>query len=414
MNRKSVFSVILLFLFTLSSFAQAIRIDAEIRSRGEWRNGFREPLADTLSAPFLNVLRSKLNFSYASKDLKAKLSLLDSRVYGSTAYNSPANSPGLYEAWGEYSFTPAFSFVIGRQALDYDDKRLFSSSNWANIQSAHDLLLLKYVSEDFSLHFGNAWNNSSESSYFPDAYTISYKSLNYLWMSRSFGKVSASAIYVNDRYETGTVPAIQTTFRNTAGINAGFSSRENPFSFHATAYYQFGRDRENRKLKASLLAVKFQYQLSGEWSVLAGGDRFSGSRSDIAAGKSNTFNKLYGSNHSFNGSIEYWRNTPKQGLVDLYAGINGNLSDKFTFNATFHRFAAQQKIAPERGRALGAEWDITAGYMISKQFSLQGGWSAYFTNEGTEFLKQQAGVSTRFPQWAYVQVTFSPVFFTKE
>ena len=59
-------------LFTaIQSFGQTIKVDAEIRSRVEYRDGFQEPLADTLKPAYINNLRTKLNFAYSASDRKS-------------------------------------------------------------------------------------------------------------------------------------------------------------------------------------------------------------------------------------------------------------------------------------------------------------------------------------------------------
>ncbi|KAA6336296.1 hypothetical protein EZS27_015539 [termite gut metagenome] len=426
------------------SFAQAqgVSIDAEVRSRAEYRDGFQKPLATGkgVDGAYVNNLRTKLNLLYDYEGVKSKISLQDTRTYGSTTVKDTGGKLGVLEAWGEYNFTPAFSFVLGRQALEYDDKRLFSASNWSNAQQAHDLLLLKYVAGDFTAHFGSAWNNRTDDQtrIFYDV-ASSYKALNYLWLTKPVGPVAISVIWVNDLYETSKttednkVKIDKKIHRNTVGANANLSDKNNPFSLYATAYYQFGYDNstndnlnnsllqgkssQGNSLSAYLVALKAQYKFSPQWSALAGADLYSGSKNDIEAGKSNTFNKLYGTNHAFNGSIEYWSTLPKQGLLDVFAGATGKFTPKFDINATFHFFTTAQEIsvapgAEKVGKGLGSELDLTANYTLSKQLAVQGGWSTYFTNKGTEALKNVS--DTRFPQWAYIQLTFKPSFFSQK
>ena len=75
------------FILVTYSFGQAIKVDAEIRSRGEYRDGFQEPLVDTLNPAYVNNLRTKLNFTYYESDVNAKITLIDTRTLGSTEVN---------------------------------------------------------------------------------------------------------------------------------------------------------------------------------------------------------------------------------------------------------------------------------------------------------------------------------------
>ena len=405
--KKILFITALTIFSTTWLFGQDIKIDAEVRSRAEYRAGFQEQLADTLNPVYVNNLRTKLNVSYASQNIKAKVSLIDTRTYGSTDVTKTGNGLGILEAWAEYNFTPKFSFSLGRQGLEYDDKRLFSYNNWSNTPGAHDILLLKYNSAKLSVNFGSAYNNASDVLYNAiTPYTVTYKTLNFIRAEMNFGLLSASALWINDSYQGGTDGAITTDYRNTVGGNLWMTNKKNPFTFLLSGYYQFGHDKSNKELNAYLLAASAQQALTKKYSLQIGGDLYSGSAYDIDANKSNTFNKLYGSNHSFNGSMEYWRNLPAQGLVDLYAGATGKLFPKFDINLTYHYFSTEKKINADGEKSLGSEIDITANYTVNSQFALQGGWSSYFTTKGTDILKGKTGIDTRFPQWAYLQLTF--------
>ena len=111
--------------------------------------------------------------------------------------------------------------------------------------------------------------------------------------------------------------------------------------------------------------------------------------------------------------MEYWRNLPAQGLIDIYAGAMAKLSPKFDITMTYHYFCTAKEINTDGKKGLGSEIDITANYTFNSQFALQGGWSAYLKNNGTDILKRKTDIDTRFPQWAYLQLTFKPVFFNK-
>lgn len=408
MKKRLLFITLILFC-AVRSWGQdpEAKIDAEIRSRAEYRDGFRLPLAEEVDAAYVNNLRTKLNLTYKGNDIRAKLSLLDTRTYGSTAVANTGNKLGILEAWGEYAFTPKLSLALGRQGLEYDDKRLFSYNNWSNTPGAHDLLLLKYIGNGLTVHVGSAYNNTGDSVQFFAPYTLAYKTLNFIWASKTFGKISASVLWVNDGFEGGNVGKVSHFYRNTAGGNIWLSDKKSPTTFTLSGYYQFGKDNKNKELNAYLLSAKAQQRLSPRWALQIGGDLISGSERDIASGKNNTFNKLYGSNHSFNGSIEYWTTLPAQGLVDLYGGATVKFS-RFSVNLTYHNFSTRKEFAEGKGKGAGSEADLTIDYAVNSRLALQGGWSAYFTTDGTETLKKQTGLNTRFPQWAYVQLTFKP------
>ena len=108
--------------------------------------------------------------------------------------------------------------------------------------------------------------------------------------------------------------------------------------------------------------------------------------------------------------MEYWSTLPKQGLVDLYGGVSVKANSKLSFDGGFHTFSTAEKMENRNNKDIGSEIDLLADYKVSQSLSLQAGWSTYMKNKGTRILKDQVGVNTRFPQWAYIMITFKPVF----
>jgi hypothetical protein len=389
-----------------------VGIGGEVRSRIEYREGFRKPLADTLNGAMIGSLRTRIQLNYDRHEkVKARIILQDARIYGQAGTNDTRNSLGIFEAWGSYSFTPDVSFVLGRQAIEYDDKRLLTASNWSNTGNAHDLLLLKYEpANGFKLHWAGAWNNNADNEY-EKTYTVarSYKALTFVWLEKSFAPWHISAIWLNDVFNYGETDAStgRKSFRHTVGGNLELKKKEIPFSLYATAYYQFGHDPQNRPLDAGLLALNAQYKFSEAWDIKVGTDYFSGSTpEETRAGKNKTFNKLYGSNNSFNGMMEYWTTLPTQGLCELYGVITFRRTLKFDVNAAFRSFSVTEALAETDQKHIGSEIDLTTHVIISPQLAIQGGWSVYFRNRQTDLLKAQQGIRTHFPQWGYVMFTF--------
>ncbi|MDR2810871.1 MAG: alginate export family protein [Tannerellaceae bacterium] len=396
---------------------QDVGIDGEIRSRIEYREGFHKPLADTLQGAAIASLRTRIQLNYAHEKIQTRIILQDTRIYGQAGTNDTRNSLGVFEAWGSYLLTPDLSVTLGRQAIEYDDKRLLTASNWSNTGNAHDLILLKYESPHrFNLHWGGAWNNNGDNEY-EKTYNVSrsYKALTFVWFGKSFAPWNFSAIWLNDVFNYGTTDADsgRKSFRHTLGGNLEMKKKELPFSFYATAYYQFGHDPTNTPLDAYLLALNVQYKFSDAWDIKAGVDYFSGSTPEERKDRNRTFNKLYGGNNLFNGMMEYWTTLPEQGLCELYGGATFRTGSKFDINLTFRSFSVTEALAETNRKHIGSEIDLTAHYIISPQLSLQGGWSIYFRNRQTDLLKTQTGINTHFPQWGYVMVSFKPRFLEK-
>jgi hypothetical protein len=396
--------------------AQAVTIGGELRTRTEVRSGAVTPMYDSLGTALVTVMRSRLNMAYTSNVMKAKLVLQDTHVFGQTAPTALSTSTfGVYEAWGEYLLAPGISFAMGRQAIEYDDKRLFSASNWSNTGNAHDLLLMKYTSTDLTLHLGAAWNNASDV-YQETAYATTYKSMTYLWASKPLGNFNLTALWVNEGYQRtnnqANVNDNKRWYRNTVGGNLGYSAENFPVTFYGTGYYQFGHGTTGKELDAYLLAFKSQARASKTVAVNVGADYFSGSKYDLATTEDHTFNKLFGSNHSFNGAMEYWKSLPSGGLVDFYFGPEVSIGPKLKAEASYHAFSlAQQQIKTFNHKGLGSELDLTFTYPVSSIMSLQGGWSGYFSNALVSSVKKmKTNVDQKFPQWAFIMITIKPTF----
>lgn len=412
--RISSIGVVLILLFTGSGtlFAQSVKIGGEIRSRAEMRDGMKAPVVDSTDAALVTNLRTRLNMTYTTNVLKAKITLQDTRTYGQTVPGTAATgNMGIYEAWGEYLFAPGMSFSMGRQALEYDDKRIFSASNWSNTGNAHDVLLLKYTSTSLTAHLGSAWNNGSDV-YIESAYKTTYKTMNYLWLTKSIGSLGASGLWVNEGFQsrTKTNAFRYLAFRNTLGGNLWYNNPDFPVNTYLTGYYQYGYDNSTayKKLDAYFLAGKIQGKIGKMLAVNVGADYYSGSATTIASTRNHTFNKLYGVNHSFNGSMEYWTTPPAQGLSDLYLGVEARPLDRLKAEVTYHKFDLAQK--PKSGtKDLGSEIDLTVTYDLSPEFSIQGGYSIYFLTDAVKTVKK---ITTKCdtPQWAYVMLTFKPTF----
>ena len=447
-TRFSTIGTILILFCMVSGtlFAQAVKIGGEIRTRTEMRDGFKSPVVDSTDAALVTNLRTRLNLAYNSNVFKVKITLQDTRTYGQTApgtqvatttttttstttaatttdsgttykstststSTSATNATGIYEAWGEYLFAPGISLAMGRQALEYDDKRIFSASNWSNTGNAHDVLLLKYTTTNFIAHLGSAWNNGSDVQ-IETAYKTTYKTMNYLWLTRSIGSLGASALWVNEGFQSKTKASAlrYLAFRNTLGGNLWFNNPDFPVNSYLTGYYQYGYDNSTsyKKLEGFLLAGKLQGKINKKIALNAGEDYYSGSSATTASSRSYTFNKLYGTNHSFNGSMEYWTTPPTQGLSDLYFGIETKPLEKLKADLTFHKFDLAKRPAVGN-KDLGSELDLTVNYDVSPEFSVQGGYSTYFLTDAVKTAKK---ITTKVdtPTWAYVMLTFKPAF----
>ncbi|MCO4294109.1 alginate export family protein [Solitalea sp. MAHUQ-68] len=171
-----VFTLFLIFSLANSVHAQ-LSINAQIRARAEYRNGFSNLLPTSAqSADFISQ-RTRLGFGYRWNFLVLGGSLQDVRVWGqdaSSISNSDGNKLMLHEGWAEvilankddstnqFKLIDYLSFKIGRQELIYDDSRLIGNLDWMQQARRFDMALLKAVHKGWQLDLGYAYNQNSE------------------------------------------------------------------------------------------------------------------------------------------------------------------------------------------------------------------------------------------------------------
>lgn len=425
--KKVRWIIFLSALSTVQLMAQKVTIDAEYRPRGEYRQGFTKPLADTLKAGAMIQQRTRLGFGYESNGLDAKLTLQDARVFGETDTKSPS-SIGVYEAWADLLLFKGTSFKVGRQGVQFEDGRLFSLSPWSNTGTSHDLAQLKYSILGLDAQLGGAYGNktavNSES-----VYDVSkmYKSLWFFHATKSIvNGLDLSVLAVDEGFQQGTSAALlkRLYHRYTTGGTLGLKHDSIPFGFLATAYYQYGSGNYPGastfvELKAYLLAIKANYKISKNFGVTAGADYFSGSDKDMVTAniETNTFNKLYGVNHSFNGYMEYWATLPKGGLFNYFGGLTAKITEDLSLEGTYYVFRLSEGMKVGANAVpmdLGSELDVVLNYKLSAETAIQAGWCTYFKTKGTDMLKSQVNVETQSPQYAYLMLTIKPKFFTQK
>ena len=414
--RTKIHLLFFFLLFLYFDITAQVTIDGEFRPRSEFRNGYKKPLSDTLNPTLVTFQRTRLAFTYKSKILNAKITLQDARIWGESTTKTSSSKLEINEAWAEYLIASGFSATFGRQILKYDDQRLFSASNWSNTGVAHDLLLLKYKSAgNVQAHAGFAYNNSADVLY-ETSYTTSkmYKMMAFQWFSKSFENgLTASVLAIEEGLQNTSDYEVVYP-RYTGGATINFLNDSSKFSFNLVGYYQAGSSSSYQELKAYLAAVKVGYKFYKSNLIFVGTDYYSGTKTDAKAGTSNTFDKLYGSNHAFNGNIDYWTSVPTSGLIDIYGGLSGKLSSKLSANLTWHTFSLAQdyEISNEKiDKNMGSELDLIFNYKVSKEIALQGGYCMYFDSEPTNKYFKLTDTDTRQAQWVYIMLTIKPNFF---
>ncbi len=106
------------------------------------------------------------------------------------------------------------------------------------------------------------------------------------------------------------------------------------------------------------------------------------------------------------------------GLNNIYLKFTEKLSSKFFLMADVHHFTSAVKISnpadvqQKLKSSLGTEIDLTFRYHVSKGVVLGGGYSHMFGTSSMEAVKPGGGSKNAVANWAWVMVSFNPVFFT--
>jgi len=392
-------------------FAQ-ITIDAEVRPRTEYRNGYQQVRTADTEPAFFTSQRTRLGFGYESQGYEIYVSGQDVRVWGESEQLQDNSNLNIHEAWAKIHLTEKVGIKLGRQELVYDDQRLLGSVNWTQQARSHDALLMRYkdAESEFQLDLGGAYNQESEN-LFGNRYTLNnYKALGYIWMNKQWSDVEASALFLTDGFES---QAGGTNFRYTYGTHLNYSKQN--WQLNGSAYLQSGDDATRQNISAYMMAVNGAYQL-GSLQFKGGYDYLSGGSADDANLARNTFHTLYATNHKFYGHMDYFLNIPANtgggGLQDLHLGAAYNVSENTNLALTYHYLALANSITSPSNTTetldtpLGSEFDLSFSFDISYEVAFKMGYSTLFATSSLDELQIRNGKKSQ--HWGWAMVVISP------
>lgn len=411
---KSIF--IILFLICIQqSNAQQFNLDAELKPRFEYRNGYKTLNSDAVDAASFVSQRTRLNFGYKGPEFNAYISAQNVRTWGDvgTLSTTDVNGITLQQAWAE-AFLGKFSFKLGRQEIAYDNERIFGSVNWNQQARSHDALRVKFKADaNNRIDIGFALNENSESVFKQDYTVNNYKNFQYLWYNTNFNKVGLSFLFLNTGFTYTDVNEQKIAYNQTIGLTSGIT--ENKWSADVAIYAQTGKV-EKTDLSALNASANFSYNLNSEFLVGLGAEYLSGTDMNETDGELHSFTPWFGTNHKFNGIMDYFyvgNHSNSVGLVDLNAKINYT-KNKFSANLAPHFFSSAAKVVAinniEQDNYLGTEIDLTLGYKASKSITFNAGYSQMFATDTMEVIK--GGDASKVNNWAWAMITFKPHFFS--
>ena len=381
-------------LFCLVSgmgFSQTFETSLQLRPRLEYRNGYKTLLPEGQEPATFVSQRSRFILGFKDERHLVKLSAQNIHVWGDvpTMRLEDNNGIALFEAYGQYAFNENFFLRLGRQVLSYDNQRIMGEVNWAQQGQSHDAALLSWQpAVNNKLHLGFAYNAPAETLIDVPYAVNSYQNLQFAWYHLGFGKSGLSLLAMNTGYEDPTDQQID--YVQTFGGFYKFSSGK--FTADASVYGQSGK-RLDRDLSALYAGANLNYAISGTWKVGAGAEYLSGTDMDDASGELHSFTPLFGTNHGFNGFMDYFyvgnhQNTV--GLLDIFGKLTYS-AQKFELSVIPHAFSSAATIIdPSEGKMdnyLGTEIDMAGSWKVARDFSVAMGYSQMFATRSLEILK---------------------------
>lgn len=419
MIQKS-FCAIFLFVLGLgpiSLTAQSLEIDADLRARFEYRHGFNNLFPDNADpAAFVNQ-RSRLNFNYTTEKLQLFIAVQDVSIWGDTRQILAVDgndSFSLFEAWGQIQMNENWYMKLGRQVLSYDDERIFGGLDWAMQGRFHDAALLKYRKDGFMMDLGGAYSQETdrnEGNDFRIQGFFTYKALQYAYLKKSWEKSSASFLFLNTGFQDFDVNDVAdgVSYRHTAGTYFKFPIKI--INVTGSAYYQFGKANATTDLAAYQMSLEATYKKNKVLYGL-GLELLSGTDQD-GANKNNSFFPLYGTNHKFNGFMDYFyvgNHANTVGLNDFYAKMVFTTGEKSTVLVKGHYFTANAALTGDADAYLGTEMDLVYTQALMKNVNLNVGYSHMFASESMSLIKG-GRPHDNTNNWGWIQLIINPNIF---
>ena len=416
---KTIRTILLIVSFSWTAVQETsaqFKFSGEFRPRTEFSHGYRTLASDDQKASLFTSQRTRLNLDFATEKLKTGLVLQDVRIWGGQRQlvGNQDYAVSIHQAWLEYNFLPDFSVKAGRQELVYDNSRIFGNVGWAQQGRTHDLLLVKYEG-DFSLHTGVAYHQDSDRTnnfYFgPDA----YKSMQFIWANRTMDRAKVSLLFLNngvpvpgDTTGTGPIEDQSISYSQTVGTVLDYAL-DDDIELRFEGYFQGGKDVRETSIKAWYARFEGTYRLD-EADLTAGYEILTGTAWDETE-KNRSFSPFYGTNHKFNGFMDYFyvgNHFNDVGLQDFFIQAKSALGP-VGVSAHLHLFLSAAQIIRYAGYYLGTEIDLACNWKIDDVFSLAAGYSHMLPGESMQLLK--GGSRDTYHNWAWLMLTVKPVFF---
>ncbi|MBJ7880404.1 alginate export family protein [Gelidibacter salicanalis] len=416
-NQKISSLLFFLFIFTaINLTAQTLDIDADVRARFEYRHGYNNLFPDNAEpAAFVNQ-RTRLNIGYKAEKLQLFIAVQDVSTWGDTRQILAVDgndSFSLFQAWAQLHLNENWSTKLGRQVISYDDERIFGGLDWAMQGRFHDAAILKYKKDSFMVDIGGAFSQEqprNEGNTFNIQGFFTYKSMQYAYLKKTWEKSSASFLFLNTGFQDFTGDANDVangvSYRQTAGTY--FKLPIQNVNIAGSAYYQFGKANATTDLAAYQASLEGTYKTDKILYGL-GLELLSGTDQD-GDSKNKSFFPLYGTNHKFNGFMDYFyagNHANNVGLNDVYAKAVLTTGEKSNLLIKGHYFVANADLTGDADKYLGTEIDLVYTQTLMPFVKLNVGYSHMFASESMSLVKG-GRPNDNTNNWGWVRLIINP------
>ncbi|MEP0266633.1 hypothetical protein [Dokdonia sp.] len=411
---------VLLIFITIDVTAQTLNIDADVRARFEYRHGYNNLFPDDTEPAAFVQQRTRLNIGYKAEKLQLFVAVQDVSTWGDTRQILAIDgndSFSLFQAYAQINFNENWSTKLGRQVISYDDQRIFGGLDWAMQGRFHDAAIIKYKKGNIMIDVGGAFSQErprNEGNGFGIQGFFTYKAMQYAYLKKSWEKSTASFLFLNTGFQDfrgvdNDIPD-GVSYRQTTGTYFTFPIQN--IKMAGSAYYQFGEVNPTTDLAAYQVSLVATYK-QGKIVYGLGMEILSGTDQD-GDSKNKSFFPLYGTNHKFNGFMDYFfvgNHANNVGLNDIYAKAVFTTGEKSNLLVKAHYFGANADLTGDEDKYLGTEIDLVYTQNLMKFVKLNVGYSHMFASESMSLIKG-GRPHDNTNNWGWVRLIINPNLFT--
>lgn len=394
-------------------------ISAQLRSRGEYRNGALFPRNEgERPATFINN-RARISMDFQRSNLELKLSGQHVGVWGQDPQVDKNGRFMLNEAWAKLYFNNGFFAQLGRQALSYDDERILGGLDWNVSGRYHDVLKLGYADKINTLHLMLALNQNDEKIKGGSFYETGgqpYKNMQTLWYhyGNKENPFGISLLAMNLGLQYGSEEDSSNKYMQTFGTYLTYIA--NGWDIKGSFYYQTGKNKSNKEVSAFMGSLFAGFKIDPKWSLGVGSDYLSGNKQDDT--KQKAFDPLYGTHHKFYGTMDYFYASPfvngiNPGLWDNQLAIYYKPSKKVDLSLNYHYFLTVNEVVVSNekiDKGLGSEFDFQVNWSIMPDVKLMAGYSFMLGSKSMDVVK--GGYHKSWQDWGWVSINITPKLFS--